>query len=397
MNSVKIRKEFPFLRRDLIYFDNASSAQKPQVVLDAMMQFYTDDYANVHRGVYARAERSTELYESARASVASFIGSRTDEIVFTRGTTDAINAVAGSWGHAHIGQGDEIIITELEHHSNFVPWQQLALQVGATLKIMQVNQDGTLDMQSLDRLISKHTKLIAVTHTSNALGTHVDVAPFVKAARSVGARVLLDAAQSVAHELIDMKTLGVDFLAFSGHKLYGPTGIGVLYIKKELHDQMPPYQYGGGMVFRVSPAHTDFARMPQRLEAGTPPIAQAIGLEAAITYFKKTVSYEQLQAHETALCARVIEGLSPSKKISLLGPVDQLQHSGHMISFIVDGLHAHDVAAFLSDKNIAVRAGHHCAQPLALKLGVQSMVRVSFGMYNTMQEVDRFILAMGNL
>lgn len=397
MNSVKIRKEFPFLSDELIYFDNASTTQKPQPVLDAMNQFYTSDYANVHRGVYARAERSTELYESARASVASFIGAQPEEIVFTRGTTDGINAVAGSWARTHIGEGDEILVTELEHHSNFVPWQQLAIQVGAGLRVMQVNQDGTLCMEQLDRLVSHRTKLIAVTHTSNALGTHVDIAPFVSAARSVGARVLLDAAQSVAHEKLDVKQLGIDFLTFSGHKVYGPTGIGVLYVAKHLHNQMPPYQYGGGMVYQVSLAHTDFARMPQRLEAGTPPIAEAIGLKAALEYLTSAVSYEQLQKHEALLCNQFIEGAGKMKSISLLGPIEQLQSSGHMVSFMIDSIHAHDVAAFLSGKNIAVRAGHHCAQPLALKLGVQSMVRVSFGMYNTQQEVDQLLSALSEL
>ena len=381
----------------LIYFDSASTSQKPQVVIDSLVSFYTRANANVHRGIYQLAEDATTLFEDARKKIATFINALPEEIVFTRGTTDSINMVAGSWGLEHIQDGDEIIVTELEHHSNFVPWQQLAIKQGAILRIIAVNQDGTLQMDQLERYLNKKTKLIAISQVSNALGVHNDIPTFVRAARSVGAKILVDAAQSAAHQAIDVKKLDVDFLAFSGHKLVGPTGIGILYIKKSLYEQMPPFEFGGGMIYEVGLHKTSFLRAPYKFEAGTPPIAQAIGLAAAVDYMKKNINFDALQKYEASLCAQLIEGVSPVQRIQLLGPLEQLSQKGHLVSFIVDGMHAHDVAAYLSKCGICVRAGHHCAQPLAKKLGLDATVRASFYFYNTPQEVEHLIFSLKKL
>ena len=402
MNFEKLRSDFPIIAQKmdgnpLIYFDSASTSQKPQVVIDALVSFYARANANVHRGIYQLAEDATTLFEDARKKIATFINALPEEIVFTRGTTDSINMVAGSWGLEHIQDGDEIIVTELEHHSNFVPWQQLAIKQGAILRIIAVNQDGTLQMDQLERYLNKKTKLIAISQVSNALGVHNDIPTFVRAARSVGAKILVDAAQSAAHQAIDVKKLDVDFLAFSVHKLLGPTGIGILYIKKSLHEQMPPFEFGGGMIYEVCLHKTSFLRAPYKFEAGTPPIAQAIGLAAAVDYMKKNINFDALQKYEASLCAQLIEGVSPIQRIQLLGPLEQLSQKGHLVSFIVDGMHSHDVAAYLSKCGICVRAGHHCAQPLAKKLGLDATVRASFYFYNTPQEVEHLIFSLKKL
>lgn len=403
MNIKKIREDFPLFAhtidgRPIIYLDNASTTQKPQVVLDALTRFYTTENANVHRGIYQLAERATQQYEQARATVAHAIKACAHEIIFTKSTTEGINAIAGSWGEDNIQKNDEIIITELEHHSNFVPWQQLALRKGARLRIVPIKPDGTLDMAQLPALINKKTKLIAVTHESNVLGTKVDVEAFVKAARSVDAKIVIDAAQSIAHQSIDVKLLDPDFLVFSGHKVLAPTGIGCLYIKESLHNQMRPYQFGGGMLFEVCDTNqTVFLRAPHKFEAGTPPIAQAIGLAAALEYLQKSISFDQLEHHEAQLTAQLIDGLSTIKKVRLLGPLEQLKDNGHMLSFYIDGIHAHDVAAYIAQQGICVRAGHHCAQPLAKKLGIEASVRVSFYLYNTSDEVEFLVRTIKEL
>ena len=398
----KIQKDFPILSttingKPLIYFDNAATTQKPQAVLDALMNFYTQSNANVHRGVYTLAENATQAYENARAVVAQWINADPSEIVFTRGTTESINLVASTWGHCVVEKDDSIVITELEHHSNMVPWQLLAYKNDATLKYIPVHADGTLDISKLSKLITKHTKFVALSHVSNALGVHNPIKDIIDRAHAVGAYVLIDAAQSVAHQPIDVKKMDCDFLAFSGHKILGPTGIGVLYIKKELAKLMPPYQLGGGMVHEVDFQETSWRPAPHKFEAGTPAIAQAIGLAAAITYLQKNVDWAELRAHEAALCTRTIQGLWAIKGIRLLGPLDQLEKVGHMVSFTVDGMHPHDVAAWLDQFGICVRAGHHCAQPLAKKLGIEASVRVSFYCYNTMEEVETFLQAMSQL
>jgi cysteine desulfurase / selenocysteine lyase len=394
-----LRADFPILSQQingypLIYGDSASTSQKPQQVIDALVDFYTTSNANVFRGIHTLAERATQQYEDARKKVANFIGARTDEIVFTRGCTSGINFIAATWGNEHINQGDEIVITELEHHSNLVPWQQLVQRKGAVLKYISVLPDGTLDFSSLDTIITKKTKLVSVIDVSNAVGTHNDIATIITHARAVGARVLIDAAQSVAHQKTDVKKIQCDFLVFSGHKLLGPTGIGVLFIKKEIQDQVSPYEFGGGMVENVTLSHATWARAPHKFEAGTPSIAQAIGLGAAIDYIQQHINFDDLQRHEAQLCTRLIEGLERIKRVRILGPVSELKQKGHLVSFLIDDIHAHDVAAFLDSKGIAVRAAHHCAQPFAHKLGYDASVRVSFYAYNTLDEVDSIVRAI---
>lgn len=394
MNDIK--KDFPLLQKkinhkDLIYFDNAATSQKPQVVIDAVNRFYETQNSTIHRAVYAFGEQATTLYEQARVSVADFINAHAHEVVFTKGATQSINAVATGWALAHLKSGDEILLTQMEHHANLLPWQQVALRTGAVLKFIPVLPDGTLDMSSLDYLISKKTKLVSCIHVSNALGTHNDIQLIITRAHAHGAKVLIDAAQSIAHQEIDVKKMGCDFLVFSGHKMLGPTGIGVLYIKKDLHEQMQPYEFGGGMVYEVDFTRASWAKAPHKYEAGTPPIAQAVGLSAAVEYIKKHIDFKKLAQHEAQLCAKLIAGLQKNPKIRILGPIEQLKQQGHLVSFVVEGMHAHDVAAYLSDYGICVRAGNHCAQPLANILQTGASVRASFYAYNTIPEVEKFL------
>ena len=398
----KLRGDFPILQQmvnqyPLCYLDNASTTQKPQQVLDAVMHFYRTNNANIYRGAHTFAEQATELYEQARQKIAQFIGAQDPtEIIFTHGTTESINFVAGTWAVEHIMQGDEIILTELEHHANLLPWQRVAQQKGAQLKFIPVLPDGTLDLSILDTLFTAKTKLVALVHVSNALGTHNAVDKIIRYARAVGAKVLIDAAQSVPHQAINVRALDCDFLAFSGHKMLAPTGIGVLYMKKELHDMISPYTLGGGMVFEAHWHTANWLTVPQKFEAGTPAIAQAIGLGAAVDYLTDNVDFAELQIYEAQLSARLIEGLSLIPQVKILGPVEELK-KGHLVSFIVDGVHAHDGAAYCDSKGISVRAGHHCAQPLAKKLGYNASLRASFYFYNTMQEVDRLVNAVAEL
>jgi len=415
-----IRADFPFFSgqestQEIIYLDNASTTQKPQVVIDAIANFYAYHNANVGRGIYPLAEQATQLYENTREKVQKFIGARhASEIVFTKGATEGINLVAQAWALAHIKRGEEIVLSELEHHANLLPWQEVARVTGAVLKFIpvrqennlasqarQVNRDpetnldsqdysesqGDLDYSALDTLITPKTKLIAVTHVSHALGTHVNIARIAAHAQRVGAKLLIDAAQSAPHQQINVQELECDFLVFSGHKMLGPTGVGVLYVKQELYGQLQPYQRGGGMVFSADWRDAAWAKMPHMLEAGTPPIAQVVGLGAAIDYLN-SLDRKAFAQHEAALCARFIDGLRAISGVRILGPIAQLRVSGHLVSFVVEGMHAHDVAAYLGAYGICVRAGHHCAQPLATKLRYGATVRVSFYLYNTEQEVD---------
>ena len=398
-----LRNDFPILKEklnghSLIYFDNAATTQKPQQVIDALVQFYTKYNANIDRSVHAFGERATSMYEAVRQQVADFIGARdASEIIFTRGTTESINFIAATWAREHIVHGDEILLSELEHHSNLVPWQQVAQHKGATLRFIPVLGNGLLDMEQLPNLLTSKTKLVAITQTSNALGTQVDIATIIKKAHKVGARVLIDAAQSIPHKKVDVQKLDCDFLAFSGHKMLAPTGVGVLYIKKELHNQTPPYQFGGGMIFDVDFHNARWRQAPHKFQAGTPAIAQVIGFGAAIDYYNNHIDFAQTQKHEAQLTARAIDGLRSLNRVRFLGPVDQLHKAGHMVSFVVDGIHAHDVAAYLSNAGICVRAGHHCAQPLAQKFDVLASVRASFFFYNTKQEVDTFLQVMRDM
>jgi cysteine desulfurase/selenocysteine lyase len=397
------RADFPILKEkingELIsYLDNASTSQKPNEVLRTITDFYATKNANISRGIHLLGEQATALYEATRVKVAQFIGAQdASEIVFTSGTTEGINFVANTWAYEHIYPGDEIIVTELEHHANLLPWQRLAKQKGAVLRAIPITQNGMLDMEQAQRLITKKTKIVAVTQCSNAIGTQVDVGTIIKYARAVGAKVLIDAAQSVAHRKINVHNLDCDFLVFSGHKMLGPTGVGVLYIKKSLHDETPPYQLGGGIVREATIQDATFVKAPQKFEAGTPPIAQVIGLGAAIDYLNTAIDFNELHRYEAELCARTIDGLSVIPGVKILGPLEQLKKEGHLVSFTIKNIHPHDVAEYLSQKGICVRAGNHCAQPLFHQLEAHSSVRASYYFYNTLEDVDRLITAVDEL
>jgi cysteine desulfurase/selenocysteine lyase len=398
----QLRKDFPILSQQVegypfIYVDNAATTHKPQSVIDAVVGFYTTSNASVYRGIHTFAEKTTQLYEDARGKVARFIGALPEEIIFTSGATEGINCVVDTWGQQCISAGDEIVLTELEHHANLLPWQRLAQKKGAVLKFIPVTADGTLDFSFLDTIITHKTKMVAFVHVSNTVGTHNDSATIIAAAKKVGARVLIDAAQSVGHQKIDVAALGCDFLVFSGHKMLAPTGVGVLFMKKELHNAIEPHRVGGGMVENVTLQAATWAAAPHKFEAGTPPIAQVIGLGVAVDYLKAHIDFDELRIHEARLCARLIEGLSGMSSVRILGPIEELKKNGHLVGFLVDGLHSHDVAAFLSSRGIAVRAGHHCAQPFARALGYDASVRVSFYFYNTAEEVDCIIEALREL
>lgn len=401
-NFKKLRSDFPILSQkingySLVPCDNASTTHKPQSVIDTLVAFYSTTNANIYRGIHSFAEQATHMYEQARKKVAHFIGASPQEIIFTSGATSGINFVVAAWGDTHIKAGDEIVLTELEHHANLLPWQRLAQKKGAILKFIPIFPDGSLDLSQLDSIITSKTKMVSIIHVSNAVGTHVDVAAIIARAQSVGARVLIDAAQSVPHQKINVHDMNCDFLVFSGHKLLGPTGIGVLYIKKDMHDTLSAYEVGGGMVEDVHYHDAALKSAPYAFEAGTPPIAQAIGLGAAIDYLENNINFDELILHEAQLCSRLIDGLSTIKQVKILGPVEELKKRGHLVSFFVEGCHSHDVAAFLDSQGISVRAGHHCAQPFAKKIGYDASVRVSFYFYNTFEDVDRIIQAVSAL
>lgn len=396
-----LRKKFPIFaqkrEQPLVYFDNAATTQKPQSVVDAISHFYTSYNANMNRGLYRLGEKTTESYEFVRFKTARFVNAvSSSEVIFTRGATDGINTVVYSWGEHNIKEGDEIVISQLEHHSNFVPWQQLAKRKNAVLKIIPVDEQGVLDLSSLDELITEKTKVVAIAHASNALGMYNDLETVVGAAKKVGARVCVDGAQVVPFEAVDVQALGCDFYVFSGHKMLAPTGVGVLYMSRAAQKEAIPHITGGGMVYEVSNHDTTFLTPPTSFEGGTPPIAQVIGFGAALDFLARNDLHE-IKKQCIDLTKRTIEGLQKLKKIRILGPVEQLKESAHLVSFIVDGMHAHDVAAYLDRHGICVRAGHHCAQPLARRLGYESSVRASFYLYNTKEEVDYFLKVLKQL
>ena len=393
----QLKKDFPIFTtleiagRPFVYFDNAATTHKPQVVLDAMNAFYTQANANVHRGAHFLADAATYAYEDARVTVAGFINARPHEVVFTSGSTAGLNIVAHAWALEHIVAGDVIVVSHLEHHANLLPWQLVAQKTGAQLRFLPLTADGLIDEQSLDGYFDNRVKLVAVSHISNALGVRLPMQKIIGLARSVGATVVVDAAQSAPHGLVDMQTLDADFLVFSGHKMMGPTGVGVLYVKESLHTQLQPHLRGGGMVFSVAEQDALWAKMPALLEAGTPPIAQAVGLAAAIKYLQTYIDYKKLHVHYQHLMVQLLQGLQHHARVKIVGPVDHLQTNGHMVSFVVDGIHAHDVAAFFSAHGICVRAGHHCAQPLANTLEYDASVRLSVYWYNTSEEITFFL------
>ena len=386
----RVRADFPILATQvhghpLCYLDNAASAQKPRAVLDVVRDAYETTYANVHRGVHYLSERATADYEGARKKVQRFLNARHDsEIVFTRGATESINLVAASFGRAFLDAGDEIIISEVEHHSNIVPWQMLRDSHGVVLKVAPISDDGTLDMARFEALFTARTKLVAISHMSNALGTIQPVRRIVDAARAHGARVLLDGCQAAIHLPVDVQDLDCDFYAFSGHKIYGPSGIGVLYGKAELLDAMPPYQGGGEMIKTVTFEETTWADPPARFEAGTPSIVQAIGLGAALDYVTG-VGKEGIARHESDVLAYATQRLAAIEGLRLFGTAPA---KASVLSFTLDCAHPHDIATVLDRSGVAVRAGHHCAQPLMQRLGVTATARASFAMYSTRAEVD---------
>jgi cysteine desulfurase/selenocysteine lyase len=392
-NVYKIREDFPILKQQvhgkpLVYLDNAATTQKPQVVIDTLVDYYRSDNSNIHRGVHTLSERATEAYEQARASVKSFLNARDVRgIIFVRGTTEAINLIAQTYGRTHVGSGDEVIISAMEHHSNIVPWQILCRQQQAHLRVVPVNDDGELELDELERLLGPKTKLIAIAHVSNALGTINPVREIVAVAHARNIPVLVDGAQACPHLDVDVTDLNCDFYAFSGHKVYGPTGIGVLYGKPELLDQMPPYQGGGDMIASVTFEETLYNRLPYKFEAGTPDIAGAIGLGAALEYMK-AVGLENIAAHEHHLLSYATEALSSISGLRLIGTAKE---KAAVLSFVLDGIHAHDIGTVLDQAGIAIRTGHHCAQPLMQRFGVPATARASLGLYNTAEEIDALV------
>ncbi|MDP4030834.1 MAG: SufS family cysteine desulfurase [Candidatus Beckwithbacteria bacterium] len=398
LNVKKIKADFPILRRrvnekPLVYLDNAATSQRPLAVLAAMREFDLNHNANVHRGLHTLSEEASQLYESARQTVAEFIGARSDELVFTRNTTEAINLVAWTWGMAHIKAGDEILTTIMEHHSNFLPWQQLALAHHAKLQVVNITPDGRLDMKDFAKKLNRKTKLVAVNHMSNALGTINPVAAIVKLAKKVKAAVMVDAAQSVPHFPVDVSKLGVDFLAFSGHKMLSPLGIGGLYIKKERQTETGPFLTGGGMISEVyADQPAIWAKGVEKWEAGTPNISGAIGLAAAVKYLQK-LGMANVRQHEQELTEYGLKQLSRVKGLRLLGPSDSRIRGG-VLTFVFDKYHAHDVAQVLDSEGVAVRSGHHCTMPLHQCLGLVSTNRASVYIYNDTSDIDRLVEAL---
>jgi cysteine desulfurase/selenocysteine lyase len=390
-----VRADFPILSttvrgKPLVYLDNAATSQKPRSVIEALVRFYSGENANIHRGVHHLSERATRAYEGVRERVARFIGARSPrEIVFTRGATEAINLVAQSYGASVLQPGDEVLITGMEHHSNIVPWQLVCGQVGAKLKAVPISDAGELDQDAFDRLLSDRTRLVAIVHLSNALGTINPVTELIARAHARGIPVLVDGAQSAPHLAVDVTAMGCDFFVFSGHKLFGPTGIGVLYGREELLEQMPPWQGGGDMIASVTLERSTWAPIPSKFEAGTPPIAEVIGLGAAIGYIE-SIGLEAIAAWEGELLRRATDLVAAIDGVRLVGTA---REKASVLSFVVDGVHPHDVGAILDDEGIAVRAGHHCAQPVMDRLGVPATARASFAFYNTFQEID--VLARG--
>jgi cysteine desulfurase/selenocysteine lyase len=393
VNWQTVRRDFPILDQQvhghpLVYFDNAATTQKPRSVVEALRRYYERDNANVHRGLHELSSRATEAYEAARARVAQYIGAASaDEIVFTRGTTESINLVAQAWGGKFLRAGDAILLTEMEHHSNLVPWQLLAERTGARLRFVPVRDDGTLALEELEQLLTSEVKLLAFTHVSNSLGTINPVTELCAKARAVGTVTLIDAAQSAGHMPVDVQEIGCDFLAFSGHKMCAPTGSGALYGRAEMLDSMPPWHGGGEMIVSVALEKSSFKKAPHRFEAGTPNIAGAIGLAAAIDYLDG-IGRAAIADHDAQLTSYAIERFAELPGMRILGPPGQ---RGAILGFVMDGVHPHDLTTFADQRGLALRGGHHCNQPLMRRFGLPGTTRASFYFYNTTEEVDRMI------
>ncbi len=393
----KIRSDFPMIGKEyndntLIYFDSAATAQKPQVVIDTICDFYENHYGTVHRAVYQLSLDATDRYLRVRRMVKNFINAPSEDcIVYTKGTTDGINLVASGLGRAFFSEGDEIIVSQIEHHSNLLPWRMLCQERNLVLRVIPVDNSGEIIFSEYEKLLSSRTKLVSVAHISNSIGTILPIKKIIRKAKEYGALTLIDAAQSVAHVPIDVQDLDADFLVFSGHKVYGPTGVGILFGKKELLDKLPPYQSGGDMVANVWTNSIEYSKPPVKFEAGTPMIAEVIGLGAAINYLSE-VGLDVIHKHEDALTRAAYIGLKEVPGVRIFGP--GLESRGGIISFMVDNVHAMDIGAMLDAKGIAVRTGQHCSQPTMDRFGCPSMVRVSFGMYNTFEEVEYFLASI---
>ncbi len=391
----RVRNDFPLLDRTidgkrLVYLDSAATSQKPRVVLDALMEYYREYNANVHRGIYRIAEEATARYEASRAKLAAFVGAaRPEEVIFTRGTTEAINLVAATWGRVNVGAGDEIVLTEMEHHSNIVPWQLLAADRGARLRYIPITDEGRLDLTGLDRLLTDRTRLVSVTHQSNVLGTVNPIHLIADRAHAVGARILVDGAQSVPHQAVDVQALGADFVAFSGHKMLGPTGSGALWARFELLDAMPPYHGGGEMIMRVDLDRSTYKDPPHKFEAGTPNIADSIVLGVAVDYLRG-IGLDAIAAHERDLTTYALRRLREVPGLRILGPQVTVDRGG-AVAFTMDVVHPHDIAQVLDQEGICIRAGHHCAQPLHRRYDLAASARASLHLYNTREDIDALI------
>ena len=395
----EVRRDFPILKekvygKPLVYLDNAATSQKPQLVIETLQKYYSLENANIHRGIHFLSERATQAYEDARAKVRGFLNAaESREIIFVRGTTEGINLVAQSYGRKFIGEEDEIILSAMEHHSNIVPWQILCEQVGARLRIIPMNDDGELLIDEYERLLSDRTKLVAVTHLSNALGTINPIKQIIQIAHRHGVPVLVDGAQAVPHLKVDVRDLDCDFYAFSGHKLYGPTGVGVLYGKASLLDAMPPYQGGGDMIRSVTFEKTLYNVLPYKFEAGTPNIAGGIGLGAAIDYLSQ-VGLDLVTEYERELLDYATEAVSTITGVQIIGTA---REKAGILSFVLEGVHAHDIGTILDQEGIAIRTGHHCAMPVMQRFGVPATARASLAFYNTREEVDALVGAINNV
>jgi len=395
----RVRKDFPILQtlargKPLVFLDSAASAQKPQAVIDAMVDLYSRSYANIHRGVYELSERSTAAFEATREKVRSFLGAaETREIVFVRGTTEAINLVASSFGRARLGEGDEVLITHMEHHSNIVPWQMLCDEKGATLKVAPIDDDGSLIVEEFEKLLGPHTKLVALPHVSNALGTVNPVKDLVRRAHAKGVPVLVDGAQAVPHQRVDVRDLDCDFYAFSSHKLFGPSGVGVLYGKAEHLEAMPPYQGGGEMILSVSFEKTIYNEIPHKFEAGTPDIAGVVGLGAAIDYVE-ALGLDAIAAHDHELLEYATGALSEVPGLTLVGTAPE---KAAVLSFVLDCAHPHDIGTILDQEGIAVRTGHHCAQPVMQRYGISATARASLALYSRREDVDALVAGLAKV
>jgi cysteine desulfurase/selenocysteine lyase len=396
LDALRVRKDFPVFERDthgrrLAYLDTAASAQKPRAVIETVASFYAHEYANIHRGVYELSAVSTRRYEAARERVRRFLGAaEAREIVFVRNTTEAINLVAASYGRTHVGPGDEVLITALEHHANLVPWQVLCAERGARLRVAPITDAGELDGEAFARALSERTRIVAVAHVSNALGTRNPVRELTRLAHARGAVVLVDGAQAAPRFRVDVRELDCDFYAFSGHKAYGPSGVGALYARAHLLEAMPPYQTGGGMIASVSFEKTTYAEIPERFEAGTPAIAEAVGLARALDYLDE-LGLDAIERHEADLLAHGEALLRAIPRVRLIGTA---RDKCGVISFVVDGVHPHDLGQVLDGEGVAIRAGHHCAQPLMERLGVPATARASLGLYNDRDDLERLAAAV---